>query len=119
MLGATITFKVTSSGSAVMETVKMKEHGEMVTMYHRDGSSLVATHYCSMGNQPRMRATDADASAIKFRFADITNLGKPDGDHIKDLTITFQDHDHMTQEWFSVEKGKENSMVMHWTRKKS
>jgi hypothetical protein len=87
-------------------------------MYHRDGAGLVATHYCSMGNQPRMRAADADASTIRFRFADITNLAKPDGGHIKDLTVTFQDADHMTQEWTSVENGKEHAEVFHWTRKK-
>ena len=29
---------------------------EMVTLYHMDGAELVATHYCAMGNQPRMRA---------------------------------------------------------------
>jgi hypothetical protein len=90
----------------------------MVTMYHRDGAGLVATHYCSMGNQPRMRAADGDAKTIRFRFADITNLAKPDGGHIKDLTVTFQDADHMTQEWTSVENGKEQVEVFHWTRKK-
>lgn len=87
-------------------------------MYHRDGAGLVATHYCSIGNQPRMRAADADAKTIRFRFADITNLASPDGGHIKDLTVTFQDADHMTQEWTSVENGKEHVEVFHWTRKK-
>jgi len=115
---ASITYTLVSNGTAVMESMKMPAEPDMVTMYHRDGTGLVATHYCSMGNQPRMRAPDADASTIRFRFADITNLAKPDGGHIKDLTVTFQDHDHMTQEWTSVEAGKEQVEVFHWTRKK-
>jgi hypothetical protein len=116
---ASITYTVVSDGTAVMESMKTPApHTDMVTMYHRDGAGLVATHYCSMGNQPRMRAADGDAKTIRFRFADITNLAKPDGGHIKDLTVTFQDADHMTQEWTSVEKGKEQVEVFHWTRKK-
>jgi hypothetical protein len=92
----------------------------MVTIYHRDGGALVATHYCSMGNQPRMRATEvpADGKTIRFRFADITNLAKPGGDHIKHLTVTFQDPDHLTQEWVSTAAAKEEAAVFKWTRKK-
>jgi hypothetical protein len=51
----------------------------------------VATHYGSMGNQSRMRAPEADAKAIRFRFADITNLKHPGDGHIRDLTVTFLD----------------------------
>jgi hypothetical protein len=90
---------------------------DMVTVYHRDGADLVATHYCSMGNQPRMRApgASADAKSIPFRFVDITNL-KPGGGHIKHLTVKFEDASHFTQEWTSSSKGKEESAVFKWTR---
>jgi hypothetical protein len=65
-----------------------------------------------------MRAPEADAKTIKFRFADITNLSKPGAGHIRDLTVTFEDKDHFTQEWTSVENGKEGSHTFHWTRKR-
>jgi hypothetical protein len=118
---AGITYTIVSGGSVVMESMKMPApEPDMVTMYHRDGSGLVATHYCSLGNQPRMRATEAspDGKTIRFRFADITNLSKPDGPHIRHLTVTFQDADHFTQDWTSLAKGKEESSVFKWTRKK-
>jgi hypothetical protein len=105
----------------VMESMKMPPPApDMVTMYHRDGTGLVATHYCSMGNQPRMRASEAspDGKTIQFRFADITNLAKPDGAHIRHLKVTFQDADHFTQDWTSVDKGKEQTEVFKWKRKK-
>jgi hypothetical protein len=114
-----VTYAVVSGGSTVMERMKMPSpQPDMVTMYHRDGAGLVATHYCSMGNQPRMRAPEADAKTIRFRFADITNLAKPGDGHIRDLTVTFEDKDHFTQEWTSVENGKEHVEKFQWTRKK-
>jgi hypothetical protein len=86
---AVVTYTIVSGGSVVMERMQVPSEPDMVTMYHRDGTGLVATHYCSMGNQPRMRAPEADAKTIRFRFADITNL-KPGDGHIKDLTVAFR-----------------------------
>jgi hypothetical protein len=116
---AGVTYTIVSGGSVVMERMKMPApQPDMVTMYHRDGTGLVATHYCSLGNQPRMRAPVADAKTIRFRFADITNLAKPGDGHIRDLTVTFQDKDHFTQEWTSVANGKEHVETFQWTRKR-
>jgi hypothetical protein len=114
-----VTYTIVSGGNVVMERMKMPSpQPDMVTMYHRDGTGLVATHYCSMGNQPRMRAPEADAKTIRFRFSDITNLAKPGDAHIRDLTITFEDKDHFTQEWTSVENGKDHVETFQWTRKR-
>ena len=114
-----VTYTIVSGGTVVMERMRMPSpQPDMVTMYHRDGGGLVATHYCSMGNQPRMRAPGADAKTIRFRFADITNLKKPGDGHIRDLTVTFQDNDHFAQEWTSVENGKERLETFQWTRKR-
>ena len=35
----------------------MANHAEMITMYHPDGDGLALTHYCMLGNQPRMKAS--------------------------------------------------------------
>lgn len=118
---AAVTFTLVSGGNVVMESMKMPApQPDMVTMYHRDGTGLVATHYCSLGNQPRMRAAEAsaDGKTIHFRFADITNLAKPGDAHIRHVTVTFQDADHLTQEWTSFSDGKEQSEQFKWTRKK-
>jgi len=116
----TITYTVISGGTALMESMKMPApQPDMVTVYHRDGDALVATHYCSIGNQPRMRAPGAspDGKSIRFRFADITNLAKPGDGHIQHLTVNFVDGNHFTQEWTSVSNGKEEAAVFKWTRK--
>ena len=85
-----------------------------------DAAGLVATHYCSLGNQLRIRAPEgsADGKTIRFRFADITNLSKPGRTHTRYLNVTFHDEDHFTQDCVSLDKRKEESSVFKWTRKK-
>lgn len=114
---ATLTYTVVSGGTALMESMKVPAESDMVTVYHRDTDGLVATHYCSMGNQPRMRAPGASQDGkVRFRFADITNL-KPGSGHISHLTVTLEDADHFTQEWVASSAGKEEPAVFKWTRK--
>src|SRR3989442_1101923 len=48
--------KVTAGGSAVHETFFPGTPMEMVSVYHADKGDLVMTHYCVLGNQPRMKA---------------------------------------------------------------
>ena len=69
--------KVTAAGSAVQETLFPGQPQEMVSIYHRDGADLLMTHYCALGNQPRMKADPASPpNRIRFKFAGGTNLGK-------------------------------------------
>src|SRR5262245_31283078 len=44
--------KVTAGGSAVLETIFPGQPHEMVSVYTVDGSDLIMTHYCVLGNQP-------------------------------------------------------------------
>jgi hypothetical protein len=105
----TISYKIVSAGSTVMETLDMGEkEGTMVTMYHPDGDKLMMTHYCSMGNQPRMRAQGLsnDGMTISFKFVDATNLSSPGGDCMRKLVLMFKDGDHFSQEWTMRMGGK-------------
>ena len=103
-----VNFKVVSNGSAVMLTADDGSAGEMITMFHPDGSSVMVTHYCAAKNQPRMRlAKSSDPNQLVFDFLDVTNLTGPDAEHMKRLVITFLDAGHHTQEWTFVQKGKE------------
>ncbi len=49
-------FRVTAGGHAVLEREMIGTPMEMLTVYHMDGADLVATHYCVLGNQPRLTA---------------------------------------------------------------
>ncbi len=89
-------FKVTSGGSAVQETLFPGTEHEMVSVYTRDGAGLLMTHYCMLGNQPRMKADPkSPANQIRFTFAGGTNLNPAKDKHMHEGTITFIDDDHL------------------------
>jgi hypothetical protein len=89
-------------------------------MYHLDGDAVMVTHYCSIGNQPRMRAVvpQGEIKSLKFTYVDVTNLAKPSAGHMKSLTISFLDGDHIKQEWTYTDGGKEETAVFNLERKK-
>src|SRR5262245_31466045 len=67
--------KLTAGGSVVHETLFPGQPQEMVSVYTLDGADLIMTHYCVLGNQPRMKADPkSPANQIVFRFAGGTNL---------------------------------------------
>ena len=101
-----VTFTVVSGGSAVMSEI-LGDH-EMVSMFHLDGSDrLLLTHYCSVGNQPRLQASvSADGKTITFNFVDATNLASPDAGHMQRMVLTLLDDNHHTEDWTFIDHGK-------------
>src|SRR5512135_2248383 len=57
-----VSYKTTSGGTVVAETLFVGTDHEMVTMYFLDKGKLVLVHYCSGGNQPRMKMTEASTA---------------------------------------------------------
>jgi hypothetical protein len=117
-LEATLEVRMTGGGSAIMHLMAQGTPYEMVTMFHPDGPTLLATHYCAAHNQPRMQMVSAPgANQIAFRFKDGTNIGPGDG-HMVGLVITFIDANHHDEAWSYEDKGKElPATVFHYTRK--
>ena len=88
--------KVTAAGSTVTETLFPGQPHEMMSVYHRDGADLVMTHYCALGNQPRMKADPkSPPNQIRFLFAGGTNLDPAKDMHMHEGTLTFIDEDHI------------------------
>jgi hypothetical protein len=102
----TIVFGVTAAGSAVREVMFPGTEHEMTNLYHMDGESLVVTHYCGNGTQPRMRATAAAPDRIDFEFDSVTNMTTADQDAMANLSLVWVDADHLRQEWRSFKNGK-------------
>lgn len=79
------------------QTVLIEEYlagtTETMTVFHRDGSSVLATHYCAQGNQPRLTldAAASSASTLRFTFRDATNLATPDASHLVTIVLEFLD----------------------------
>ena len=112
-----VNFKVTSAGSAVMSEI-LGEHN-MISMFHLDGpDKLLMTHYCTVGNQPRMQASvSPDGKTITFNFMDVTNLKSADDGHMYRMVLTLLDDNHHTEEWTFTDHGKEMKEVFDLRRK--
>src|SRR5437762_190201 len=80
--------KVTAGGSAVQETIFPGQPMEMLSVYHVDGADLVMTHYCMLGNQPRMKADPkSPKDQIRFQFAGGTNFDPAKDMHMHEGTL--------------------------------
>ena len=88
--------KVTAGGSAVVETLFPGQPQEMVSVYTADGPDLIMTHYCVLGNQPRMKADrNSPLNQIVFRFAGGTNLNPAKDRHMHEATLTIVGDDRI------------------------
>lgn len=99
------TYRVVSGGTAVMEELMPAGEENMITMYHLDGDALVMTHYCGLGNQPRMKAKPMVGNKLAFEFTGGCNVQR-DGKYMSALTLEFIDADHIKASWTLADKGK-------------
>ena len=113
-----VTYSLVSNGTSLMESLNAEHDTNMVTMYSPDGETILATHYCAMGNQPRMRAkASGDAQTLAFEFVDASNV-KGSEPVMQRLVVTFQDPDHFQQAWTEKTDGKEHTAEFVYARKK-
>jgi hypothetical protein len=102
-----VSYRMTAGGSALMSEIT--GHGEtMISMFNFDGPNrLLLTHYCTVGNQPRMLASPSiDGKIIAFNFVDATNLDSPEAGHMDHVVIAVLDPNHHTEEWVFADHGK-------------
>jgi len=112
------TYALVSNGTALMETMETDDATQMVTLYHPDGSSLLMTHYCAMGNQPRMRSKGLKDGRIDFTYVDATNLKAPGEHRMTRVVFSFPDSGHLVQDWTSKEGAKDVVSHFEFARKK-
>lgn len=99
--------KVTAGGSAVHETLFPDQPHEMVSIYTVDGSDVVMTHYCMLGNQPKMKAsTKSLKNKLNFEFDGGGNLDPKKDKHMHSAVLTFVDDDHIEVDGIGWEDGK-------------
>jgi hypothetical protein len=113
-----VSYRMTAGGSALMSEID--GHGEqMISMIHFDGANrLLLTHYCAVGNQPRLQArASPEGKSVTFNFLDATNLDSPQSGHMDHVVIAMLDSNHHTEEWTFTDHGKEMKEVFDLTRK--
>ncbi len=114
--------RLTASGSAIHETLFPGDPMEMISIYHLDKDDVLMTHYCMLGNQPRMKADPATPpNKIKWNFVGGTNLDPAKDAHMHGSTVTILDDDHIQIEGEAWEDGKpsqEHCATLKLVRKK-
>lgn len=73
----TMDYRRLSNDSVLVEAFVPASGRETMTVVHPDGDSLVLTHYCGQGNQPRLFLSSVTDDELRFRLADVTNR-RPD-----------------------------------------
>ena len=90
------------------ETMFPGEAHEMTNLYHMDGGDLVITHYCTVGNQPRMVASKAvetdDGTVFHFELESVSNLRESHDHYMGDMTLTIHKSGGLRQDWRSYDR---------------
>jgi hypothetical protein len=113
--------KSTAGGSAIEETVFPGTAMEMVSVYTVDGDDLYMTHYCILGNQPKLKADPkAPANQLKWIFVGGGNLDVKKDKHMHGGTLTIVDKNHIEMNgegWENGAPAKEMCGLMKMVRK--
>ncbi|HEY9143160.1 MAG TPA: hypothetical protein VIM90_03915 [Arenimonas sp.] len=102
-----IRFYRTARGSTLVESWDVNGTSHSLTIYHRDGDTLLATHYCPQGNQPRMALVPREDGGIGFSFRDVTDLAVEGEQHQHDLAFALADDGRLVRsETYKDDEGK-------------
>jgi len=110
------TYVVTGGGNVVLELM-----GGMSTAYHLDHGTLMLTHYCGAGNQPRMRVNSIEDGGrhIRFDFYDITNLANQESYRSTSLDVVFHEDGHVDLAYGGMTAGRASTQTFQLLRRTS
>ena len=117
----TTQYRLTSAGSALVETTFDGHPHEMMTIYHDDSKKqLTMVHYCAEHNQPKMTLTKSDGNRIELNLAKDADINVASESHMHAVVIEFTGKDEIVQHWTSYADGKEKAKVtLSFKRKNS
>ena len=101
-------YRTVSGGTAVEERIFADTPKEMITVYHGDGNNkLLMTHYCMLGNQPRLQLGAREGNSFDFHYLDGAGIDRQKTGHMGRMRMTIIDENTFEQEWAYFENGKE------------
>lgn len=106
--GLRIRFYMTAGDTVLVEAWERAGVPYSMTVYHRDGATLIATHYCPQGNQPRLALLrDRRSGDVAFAFRDATDLDPAREAFLTRLSFDLSDPGHPIRRESYREKGKD------------
>lgn len=104
---SSLTFRTKAAGSAVVQTTRMGQPGEMESVIHMDGDTLLLTHYCALQNAPVLEFQKSNKPGeIKFVFKGGTNFDPKVDAHFHEGTFQVKDKDTVEQTFTVFANGK-------------
>ena len=104
-----VSYRLIAADTVLLEAWVLSSGREALTVYHRDGDDLIATHYCPRGNQPRLKLASASTEkGFFFEFVSATNLPDVDATHQHRFEIQIHGPDSFTRGETYISKGKLN-----------
>jgi len=105
----TVEYFLTANGSALVEKLFPGTPHEMVSVYHDKKGKLSMTHYCVIGNQPRMNLMITGEDKMEFSLSDDSDIDVATEEHMHDLILTFVNADHIVHNWTMYVDGQKQS----------
>ena len=103
-----LVYRNVSGDTAVEERIFAGTPKEMITMYHGNGGDQVLmTHYCALGNQPRLQLEESDGKQFAFSYLDGVGIDRETTGHMGRMKMTVVDTNTIQHEWAYYEGGKE------------
>lgn len=94
-----ITYSVSSGGHSVIEKLFVGKPNEMTSIYYLDSGMLYMDHYCSLGNQPRMKTRPSVGDDIQFKLLSVSNMTDKNDLHISSHSVEFDGPNELTVRW--------------------
>lgn len=106
-------YRVTSSGTVLVETIFEGSPHEMVTIYHDDKNKrLGLTHYCGLNNQPKMVLIGNKENSLEFDLAQDAPIDASHEPHMHALTVTFSGKNEIKHQWTQFAQGEKKMTVV-------
>src|SRR5580693_2429488 len=103
--------RLVSNGRGIEETLGTPADNE-ISVYTRDGNRILLTHFCALtpdGHVARLETAPITGAfdSLEFVLRDATNLPSVAAPHMRRVLLIIHDHDHFTEKWTKIEKGKD------------
>ena len=106
-----IRFYLTAGGTVLVESWERDGQPHSLTLYHRDGADLIATHYCPQGNQPRLSLATS-GTKLNFAYRDATDLDANES-HLHELGFDLTDPKHPVRSETYRKDGESQRSVLY------
>ncbi len=114
---ATVTYELTSGGTAIAEKLMPGTPHEMLTVYANRGDKVEVTHFCAVGNQPQMALKKASGGVYEFEMEGMKGINDKNEMHMHAIKLTLAG-DKLKQEWTNYNKGKKGEVAVFEFAKK-